>query len=358
MIVDGQVHGGVAQGIAQALYEEAVYDDDGNLVTGTMVDYLVPAPPDLPAFVTDRTETPATTNPLGVKGVGEAGTIASTPAVVNAVVDAVRHFGVDDVRMPCTPERVWRAIHQGGGGGERRRRGDGRLRRRRRPRRRREVGRHDSGGVRLRARRVGRRRGVRAGRARRRGQGDGRRAEPAAADAAAPGGPGGRRRRRPGRPTCAASARTATPWSSARMTTHHEVMHDELVRQHCGLLAEATETVADPAVRHRGTFGGSLAHADPAGDLPAVALALGAEMVVGGPQRAADDPGRGVLRRLPGDGAVAGRAAGRGAGAEARRRAGASATRSSTGSRRPGRSWASPRRCAGTTGRSPRRASG
>ncbi|HEX6936078.1 MAG TPA: xanthine dehydrogenase family protein molybdopterin-binding subunit [Actinomycetes bacterium] len=117
LIVEGQVHGGVAQGIAQALYEEAVYDDGGNLVTGTMVDYLVPAPPDLPSFETGRTETPSTTNPLGVKGVGEAGTIASTPAVVNAVVDAIRHFGVDDVRMPCTPERVWRAIHQGGAGG-------------------------------------------------------------------------------------------------------------------------------------------------------------------------------------------------------------------------------------------------
>ena len=73
MIVDGQVHGGIAQGIAQALFEEAVYDDEGNLVTGTFVDYLVPAPPDLPSFTTDRTETPSTTNPLGVKGVGEAG---------------------------------------------------------------------------------------------------------------------------------------------------------------------------------------------------------------------------------------------------------------------------------------------
>jgi carbon-monoxide dehydrogenase large subunit len=113
MIVDGQVHGGVAQGIAQALFEEAVYDADGNLVTGTMVDYLVPTALDLPSFVTDRTETPATTNPLGVKGVGEAGTIASTPAVVNAVVDAVRQFGVSDVQMPCSPERVWRAIQQG-----------------------------------------------------------------------------------------------------------------------------------------------------------------------------------------------------------------------------------------------------
>ncbi|MCX5059941.1 xanthine dehydrogenase family protein molybdopterin-binding subunit [Streptomyces sp. NBC_00452] len=111
-IVEGQVHGGIAQGIAQALYEEAVYDDDGNLVTGTMADYLVPAAPDLPDFVTDRTETPATSNPLGVKGVGEAGTIASTPAVVNAVMDALRPLGVHDIRMPCTPERVWRAVRE------------------------------------------------------------------------------------------------------------------------------------------------------------------------------------------------------------------------------------------------------
>jgi carbon-monoxide dehydrogenase large subunit len=109
-IVEGQVHGGIAQGIAQALYEEAVYDDDGNLVTTTLADYLVPSAADLPSYVTDRTETPATTNPLGVKGVGEAGTIASTPAVVNAIIDALRPFGIRDITMPCTPERVWRAI--------------------------------------------------------------------------------------------------------------------------------------------------------------------------------------------------------------------------------------------------------
>lgn len=110
LIVEGQVHGGVAQGIAQALYEEAVFDEDGNLVTGSLADYTIPSAADLPDFVTDRTETPATTNALGVKGVGEAGTIASTPAVVNAIVDALRPYGVHDVRMPCTPERVWRAL--------------------------------------------------------------------------------------------------------------------------------------------------------------------------------------------------------------------------------------------------------
>ncbi|WP_067803693.1 xanthine dehydrogenase family protein molybdopterin-binding subunit [Actinomadura formosensis] len=110
LIVEGQVHGGLAQGIAQALYEEAVYDAEGNLTTTTMADYLIPSAMDLPTFTTDRTETPATSNPMGVKGVGEAGTIASTPAVVNAIVDALRPHGVTDVPMPCTPERVWRAL--------------------------------------------------------------------------------------------------------------------------------------------------------------------------------------------------------------------------------------------------------
>ncbi|MBE9374063.1 xanthine dehydrogenase family protein molybdopterin-binding subunit [Saccharopolyspora sp. HNM0983] len=110
MIVEGQVHGGLAQGIAQALFEEAVHDETGTLTTGTLADYLVPSAVDLPEFTTDRTETPATSNDLGVKGVGEAGTIASTPAVVNAVVDALRHLGVRDVPMPCSPQRVWRAV--------------------------------------------------------------------------------------------------------------------------------------------------------------------------------------------------------------------------------------------------------
>ncbi len=110
LIVDGQVHGGLAQGIAQALYEEAVHDEMGTLTTATLADYLMPCAADLPAFLTDRTTTPATSNPLGAKGVGEAGTIASTPAVVNAVIDAVRHLGVTDIEMPCSPERVWNAL--------------------------------------------------------------------------------------------------------------------------------------------------------------------------------------------------------------------------------------------------------
>ncbi|MCZ2858978.1 xanthine dehydrogenase family protein molybdopterin-binding subunit [Blastococcus sp. VKM Ac-2987] len=119
LIVEGQVHGGLAQGIAQALYEEAVYDADGNLTTGTFVDYLVPSANDLPHFDTGNTVHSAPGNPIGAKGVGEAGCIASTPAVVNAALDAVRHLGVTDIRMPLTPERVWRAIHRGGDGGDR-----------------------------------------------------------------------------------------------------------------------------------------------------------------------------------------------------------------------------------------------
>ena len=117
-LVEGQVHGGLAHGIAQALFEEAAYDDSGTLLSGTFVDYTLPTAADLPTFTTDRTTTPATTNPLGVKGVGEAGTIASPPAVVNAVLDAVRQYGVTDIDMPTTPYRVWRAIRDARAGGE------------------------------------------------------------------------------------------------------------------------------------------------------------------------------------------------------------------------------------------------
>jgi len=117
LIVSGQVHGGLVQGIAQALYEEAVYDDSGTLVSGSFVDYLLPTAADTISFEWDHTTSPSTTNTLGTKGVGEAGTIASTPAVVNAVLDAVRHLGVDDITMPCSPERVWKAIHTAESGG-------------------------------------------------------------------------------------------------------------------------------------------------------------------------------------------------------------------------------------------------
>jgi carbon-monoxide dehydrogenase large subunit len=115
MIVDGQVHGGVAQGIAEALYEEAVYDESGNLMSSSMTQYLVPTAVEVPSPVLDRTVTPSTTNSLGVKGIGEAGTIASPPAVINAVIDAVSHLGVTHIEKPASPERVWRAIQDAKG---------------------------------------------------------------------------------------------------------------------------------------------------------------------------------------------------------------------------------------------------
>ena len=115
-IVDGQVQGGIAQGVAQALYEEAVYDDDGNLATGSMVNYLIPSAAELPNFELERTESPSPTNPMGVKGVGETGTIASPAAVMNAVVDALSPYGISDIEMPAKPERVWRAIAEAKGG--------------------------------------------------------------------------------------------------------------------------------------------------------------------------------------------------------------------------------------------------
>ena len=110
LIVEGQVHGGVIQGLAQALYEDAVYDVDGNLKTSTLAEYLVPAASDVPSLTLGHTVTPSPTNQLGVKGVGEAGTIGSAPAVINAVVDALSSLGVRDMPMPASPQNVWNAI--------------------------------------------------------------------------------------------------------------------------------------------------------------------------------------------------------------------------------------------------------
>jgi carbon-monoxide dehydrogenase large subunit len=110
LIVDGQVHGGVVQGLAQALFEEAVYDNDGNLRTSTLADYLVPAASDVPSITLGHTVTPSPTNQLGVKGIGEAGTIGAAPTVINAIVDALSGLGVRDVPMPASPLNVWNAI--------------------------------------------------------------------------------------------------------------------------------------------------------------------------------------------------------------------------------------------------------
>jgi carbon-monoxide dehydrogenase large subunit len=110
LLVAGQQHGGIAQGAAQALFEEVRYDDDGNPVTGNLMDYAMPSAAELPSFEVSNTETPTPLNPLGAKGIGESGTIGSTPAVQNAVIDALAHLGVRHVDMPCSAERVWRAI--------------------------------------------------------------------------------------------------------------------------------------------------------------------------------------------------------------------------------------------------------
>ena len=118
MLIDGQVHGGIVHAIGQALYEQVVYDDEGQLVTGTFVDYALPTAAEIPSFETDRTETPSPTNSLGVKGVGEAGTIACTPAVLNSVLDALRPLGIKHIDMPLTPMRMWQYIQEAKNGGD------------------------------------------------------------------------------------------------------------------------------------------------------------------------------------------------------------------------------------------------
>jgi carbon-monoxide dehydrogenase large subunit len=117
LLVEGQQHGGAAQGIAQALWEKFEYDADGTPLTGTFADYSLPTAADLPPLETSNTETATPLNPLGAKGIGESATIGSTPAVQNAVVDALSHLGVRHVDMPCTPARVWAAIRDAADGG-------------------------------------------------------------------------------------------------------------------------------------------------------------------------------------------------------------------------------------------------
>ena len=208
LIVEGQVHGGIVQGIAQALWEEAVYDDDGNLRTASLTDYLVPSAAEVPSIELDPTVTPSPTNPLGVKGIGEAGTIAATPAVMNAVVDALAPFGITDIDMPASPQRVWAAIT------ERRTEAPG-----------------DPGRVRLRARRIGRRGGRAARRARRRRQAPRRRhvADPAH-EAAAGDADGARRRRADARPVVRSRRRRPRRDRRARPATATSRPSDLLAR--------------------------------------------------------------------------------------------------------------------------------
>jgi carbon-monoxide dehydrogenase large subunit len=117
LLVTGQQHGGIAQGLAQALLEEVAYDANGTPLTASLIDYAMPSAAEMPLVETANTETPTPLNPLGAKGIGESGTVGSTPAVHNAVVDALSHLGVRHIDMPCTPDRVWRAIREAGDGG-------------------------------------------------------------------------------------------------------------------------------------------------------------------------------------------------------------------------------------------------
>ena len=258
MIVDGQVHGGVAFGIAEALYEEILYDEHGNLVTGTLTQYLVPSAAEMPSFELDRTETPSPTNPLGVKGIGEAGTIAAPPAVVNAIVDAVSHLGVTDVGKPATPERVWRAIRDAKGGSAMIPAPF-------------EYQRVESVDHAIQV------------------LSD----EPEAKILA-----GGHSllplmRVRLARPSLLVDISRIQDLKYVKedgdqvaigaLTRHHDVANSEVLQELCPIVAYAAGEIGDPQVRHVGTIGGSVAHADPASDMPTVLLALGAEMVVRGP---------------------------------------------------------------------------
>jgi aerobic carbon-monoxide dehydrogenase large subunit len=118
MIVDGQVHGGIVQGVGQALWEAAAYDENGQLVSGSLMDYSMPRADHFPPLEVARTVTPTPVNPMGVKGAGETGTIAATPAVVNAVMDALSPLGITHLDMPLTAEKVYNAIHSANGGGD------------------------------------------------------------------------------------------------------------------------------------------------------------------------------------------------------------------------------------------------
>ena len=226
LIVDGQVHGGVVQGLAQALFEEAVYDSDGNLKTSTLAEYLVPAASDVPSITLGHTVTPSPTNQLGVKGIGEAGTIGAAPAVINAIVDALSGLGVREVPMPASPLNVWKAIHGAAAAPDTAGTdvGDHQGVTARRPRRwrrsdpapRTEHSIHDPGCVRLRQGRLGRGGDQPARPARRRGQVPGRRPQPAAADEAAPGPADRAHRHRAPRAICPTSVTPATTSPSAR----------------------------------------------------------------------------------------------------------------------------------------------
>ncbi len=256
LIVEGQIHGGVVQGVAQALWEEAVYDDDGNLRNPTMIDYCLPSAAEVPSLELGHTVTPSPTNPLGVKGIGEAGTIGSAPCIINAVVDALSPYGITDVEMPAKPERVWSLIR---------------------------------GGTLM----------IPAAF-------DYARAESVDDAVALLGRHGDDAKLLAGGHSLLPlmKLRLATPavlidigriqdLSYVRaeggevrvgaLTCHADLEGSDVLREQVPLLAHVAGQVGDPQVRHRGTIGGSIAHGDPASDLPAALLALRATLVARGP---------------------------------------------------------------------------
>jgi carbon-monoxide dehydrogenase large subunit len=113
LLVEGQVQGGIAQALGQVMMERTVYDENGQLLTGEFMDYAIPRAEDIPEYVLDSTETPSPSNPLGIKGVGEAGTIGATPAIANAIIDALSPFGIKHLDLPLTPEKIWKALESG-----------------------------------------------------------------------------------------------------------------------------------------------------------------------------------------------------------------------------------------------------
>ena len=317
MLIEGQIHGGIVHAIGQALFERIHYDDDGQLVTGTFVDYALPSAADVPSFETDRTETRSPVNSLGVKGVGEAGTIAASPAVLNAVIDALRPLGVTFLDMPISSQSVWEAVAaaKGSNGG---------------------------GAVMI----------------------------PAQFDYVAPGSldealaalrDGGEDAKvlagghsliplmklRLSAPSLLVDLRLVPGLAGIQrengtvrigaMTRHHDVAVGGL-----GLASQASSTIADQQVRNRGTIGGSLAHGDPASDMPAVLLAYEGSVTIRGAGRPARGGGRRPVPGLPDDRRRRRRDPHGGAPAGARRLR-ATATRSSTAARRTGR-WSRCRR--------------
>ena len=261
MIVEGQIHGGLAQGIGQAMIEEVVYSEDGQLLTGSFMDYAIPRAIDFPRFELDATVTPTPVNPLGAKGVGEAGTLGSTPCIVDAAVDALSEFGVKHIDMMLRPEKLWRLIqagHAAGGG-------------------------RDLDGIRIQPRHVARRRAGEAGGEQRRRQVHRRRPQPGPAHEASPqrAEDADRHRADPG---LSGIREKDGKIEIGAGTVHHDVASSALLRQVCPAIAECAAEIGDPQVRNRGTLGGSLAHADPAADYPAVMLALDAEIHAKGPK--------------------------------------------------------------------------